>query len=67
MTKIEYLIKQAKKSAEFRGHKMKKFEKSRKAYAFSECIVCGKTVVVTDKPLPNECCVMGEAVAVYCR
>ena len=70
MTKLERLRKEALAACEYRGHKMKRFQKIYNGIvntaAFSNCKICDKQVVVIKKPQPNEIDVGGEAVALGC-
>lgn len=65
MRKIDRLIKSAKESIEFRGHKMRPFTKG-KEMAYYVCDDCFMSVRVNPNPAPNECEIMGEAVAMTC-
>ena len=61
------LKSQALQSANFRNHKMGKWESgTNKNVAYSRCEVCGMEVGVNIKPLPNEIDIGGEAVALDC-
>lgn len=61
MGKYETLRKQGLASARGRGHKM-----TLQGYGQWTCKDCGRSLVVTVSPLPNEANVMGAAVAVHC-
>lgn len=73
MTKLRRLINEAKKSCEFRGHKMRQFEHSIPyngimwGHAYSECKICGKSVMCNTRPAPNDIDIGGEAVALSCE
>ena len=74
MLKRDRLKKEALVACRWRGHKMGKFtnftygaeyrQPRRTAMAF--CKVCDAWVNVTDRPLPNEIEIGGEAVALCC-
>ena len=63
MTKLERLKKEARKAATWRGHTLKRFELLNSHAAVADC-KCGASVYVTDRPRPNECETMGDAVAI---
>lgn len=67
MRKIERLRKEALKSCKFRGHQMGLFNRTHQHYRHSICKACGMEVQITDKPIPNEIEIGGEAVALHCR
>jgi len=73
MTKLRRLINEAKESCSFRGHKMKRFEHSVPyngimwGTAYSECKVCGMSVLCNTRLAPNDIEIGGEAVALTCR
>ena len=74
MRKIDKLKREAKESAEWRGHKMGRWQNFKDAYkkigphlsAFSCCGVCGVGLTVITRPLPNEIEIGGAAVAINC-
>jgi len=66
MTKLERLIREAKESCKFRGHKMKPFSHKYKMWSSSECKICHMEVVVKVDPAPNDINIGGEAVALHC-
>jgi hypothetical protein len=67
---LKYLKTQAKQAAEARGHRLSRFKSLHSHTAVADCInrggKCSASVYVTDKPLPNETNVAGDAVAVNC-
>jgi hypothetical protein len=67
MKKLERLRKEALKCCTFRGHQMKPSIHLTKNSWWSECKMCGKTVVVTDNPAPNDIELGGEALALGCK
>ena len=66
MTKIDRLIKEARQSCEFRGHKMMRF-KIEPNIAYSDCKVCGMGCSVIPRPSPNQINIGGRAVALHCE
>ena len=67
MRKLERLIREARESCNFRGHKMAQFRRSKSGvYAAAYCTKCDRSVVVLTNPLPNEIDIGGEAVALGC-
>ena len=64
-TKLNGLIREAKHSCGFRGHRMARFTHLG-SRAISECLICRKGVEVNANPMPNEIDIGGEAVAVNC-
>ena len=66
MRKLDKLIKEARESCEWRGHRMAKFRHYSRHVAASHCLDCMKTVSVMTRPMPNEIEIRGEAVALNC-
>jgi hypothetical protein len=64
MRTIDRLKKEARESAEWRGHKLSRFTRS--YYGFAAECPCGASVAVSANPPPNGTDIMGDAVAVYC-
>jgi hypothetical protein len=67
---INDLINEAEVAAEYRGHKLGKWEtfmRGNRSYSNNKCEICGKEVQVIDHPLPNEIDIGGEAVALSCE
>jgi len=67
---INDLINEAEVAAEYRGHKLGKWEsfmRGNRSCANNKCQTCGKEVQVIDNPLPNEVDIGGEAVALNCE
>lgn len=60
------LFQEAKESCEFRNHVMGEWLTDSKTVSHSNCLLCGKQVVVNEKPLPNDIEISGEAVALNC-
>ena len=54
--------------ADHRGHKMSGLivNEYNENYAHRYCLTCGRRVDLNTRPMPNECSIMGEAVAVNC-
>jgi len=70
MRKIDRLKKEALEACNFRGHKVSRFvNHSPKPIqiAHSYCIICRKSVIVNNSPLPNEIEISGRAVALTCN
>lgn len=71
MEKIERLKKEARDAADFRGHELGRFTRIASPRLgrnmFRANCHCGALVIVTDKILPNEVEIGGEAVAVVCE
>lgn len=65
MTKLERLRKEALKSCQWRGHVMTRFYGD-KLSRFSDCKNCGRYVVITAHPLPNDIEIGGSAIALNC-
>jgi hypothetical protein len=64
-TKIARLRREARAAAKWRCHRLSRFQRSGNRL-YARCGYCGKSVTVVERPLPNECEVMGESVAVNC-
>ena len=65
---IHRLIREARKSCKFRGHRMEPFERSHNnTRAISACYNCEATVQIDTKPAPNGIDIGGDAVAINCR
>jgi hypothetical protein len=67
MKKIERLRIEALESCNFRGHKMKPFNRKYRHWWTSECGICGMEVCLNDDPAPNGIDISGEAVALHCE
>lgn len=67
MKKIDKLIKEAKESAEFRGHFLSGFLSIDSIHASAVCRNCKRSVNVNAKPMPNEIDISGEAIALHCK
>ena len=70
--KIETLRREARASAKWRGHDMKKFRQHKGYWKgptryYSECKVCDAYVEVNSHPIANEIDIAGDAVAVNCK
>lgn len=70
--KIETLRKNARASAKWRGHAMKKFIRyggsvPNKTNYYSECKICRAYMIVNLNPAPNEIDIGGSAVAINCK
>ena len=66
MVKIERLRLEALESCNFRGHKMKPFNRKYRHWWTSECKNCKMGVTCNDEPNPNGIDISGEAVAMHC-
>lgn len=67
MKKDDKLIKEARESAEFRGHRLGAFRNLKSnGIKAAQCGDCGKCVFVNLSPLPNEIEISGEAIALFC-
>ena len=64
-SKIARLRREARADAEWRCHRLSRFQRSGNRF-YARCGYCEKSVTIVERPLPNECEVMGEAVAVNC-
>ncbi len=67
MLKLERLRLEAIESCEFRGHKMKPFNRRYRHWWRSSCRICDKEVCLNDDPDPNGIEISGEAVALHCK
>jgi len=68
MTKLNRLIKEARESCQWRGHRMDRFQHNQaQTYAISVCRDCGYGVGIKTNPLPNEIYIVGSAVALNCK
>ncbi len=68
MTRLEHLILEARSGAQWRGHTMSRFRRSKdKRRAVSDCVNCGKGVAVDTKPMPNGIDIGGPAIAIGCN
>lgn len=61
------LMREARLSAEGRGHSLAPFLPSYAHTWNTRCTRCGRGVWVTTKPMPNEIDICGEAVALGCN
>lgn len=68
MTRLQRLKHEAQASATWRGHKLARWTNGRRG-AYTYCVNCQQQVSVTDPVMlmPNECEIMGEAIALNCR
>lgn len=69
MTRYERLRREAKATAERRGHDMENFDRAHwriPGNGSSECKRCGAYVRINCNPMPNEIDIGGDAVAVNC-
>ncbi len=69
MTKLARLKREARESAEGRGHRMSRFRREfgyMGSVATAHCLSCGKIVTVVTKPPANGIDIGGEAVALGC-
>ena len=65
MKRVKSLIQEAKDAIRFRGHVMRRFQRNETG-AFYTCPCCEAVISVTVKPMPNECELTGDALAVEC-
>jgi len=65
MTRKYRLIQEARESIKFRGHIPARFHHDERG-AYYKCRCCEATIAVIPRPLPNQCELMGEALAVHC-
>jgi hypothetical protein len=64
---LETLRRDAAKSCKWRGHSMRWSKPNDTGHRLcGECRHCGHLVIVLDNPMPNECEIMGEALALNC-
>lgn len=66
MNHLDELLREALAAARQRGHHLGTFVRGQRGYR-AVCAACGCQVTVIPNPLPNECQIMGEAVAVECN
>lgn len=66
MTTLRTLKKNARKSAEWRGHKLGRFSIQHYGRAYARCENCNASVCVNTRPMPNQIDIGGDAVAVNC-
>lgn len=64
--KLRKLIRSARESARWRGHKMCRFQNHDGHCYVSICRNCGCGVRVIENPLPNDIDIGGSAVAINC-
>lgn len=68
MATLRTLKREALEAARSHGHRMDRFTPTDwENMVYSECHKCGKGVLVTDKPQPNQAEIMGRAVALGCE
>ena len=69
MTTLRSLKFSARRSAEFRGHRLGNFKSYSKTTAMAICQNpgCYCSVTVLTKPWPNEINIGGQAVAIHCK
>jgi hypothetical protein len=64
----EWLVEEARQSAEQRGHTLIEFVKLKGRPIWqARCTHCGRLVAINLDPSPNESCIYGEAVTVNCQ
>ena len=63
MRTLNRLKTQARETATWRGHTLSRFKTLHNHEAMADC-ACGASVYVNDRPPPNGCEVVGDAVAI---
>lgn len=66
MPRMNVLMREALESCRTRGHIMNPFTKLSTTRFITQCKACGKYVLITSRPSPNEINIGGTAVALNC-